>query len=124
MRPEGFAPILGTRFKLIGKQNRFWRGYVDCEITEVREPNVIAYSWVDSNGAKPRHIKYTLEETPSGTRLILEDVGWTGIAGFFLSKLMMTPGWKKTLGHGIPNVLSEMLENGTLRPGSTLKPKF
>ena len=56
MRPEGFAPILGTRFKLIGKQNRFWRGYVDCEITEVREPKVKAYSWVASNGAKLRHV--------------------------------------------------------------------
>jgi uncharacterized protein YndB with AHSA1/START domain len=124
MRPEGFAPVVGTRFKFVGKPNPGWRGYVECEVTEVREPNVLAYSWVGNDGAAPLHVKYTLEEIPGGTRLIVEQVGFTGIGGFLLSKLVMGSGWKKTLGHALPNVLGDMLDDGTLRSGSTLKPMF
>lgn len=124
MRPEGFIPTLGNRFKLIGQPNRAWRGFVECEVVEVREPSVISYEWVDNDGAQPRRVTYTLEETSAGTRLILEDVGWTGISGFLLSKLMMVPGWKKTLGKGIPAVLADLSADGSLRAGSKLKPLY
>ena len=65
-----------------------------------------------------------MEELPNGTRLTLEDVGWSGIPGFLLSKLMMTPGWKKMLDHSIPGVLAELSDDGTLHPDSALTPQF
>lgn len=124
MRPEGFLPVVGTRFKLVGKPNPGWRGYVECEVVEVHEPSVIAYSWVGNDGAPTMHVQYTLEELPKGTRLIVEHTGFTGIGGFFLSKLVMGPGHRKLLGDAFPGVLADMLDNGTLPPGSALKPKF
>ena len=41
-----------------------------------------------------------------------------------IPKLMMAPGWKKTLDQSIPKVLAQLLDNGTLRPGSDLQPRF
>jgi uncharacterized protein YndB with AHSA1/START domain len=38
MRPEGFAPVAGTRYKLYGKPNRMWRGFIECEVLEARAP--------------------------------------------------------------------------------------
>jgi hypothetical protein len=35
-RPEGFAPIAGTAFRLVAKPQPFWRGFVECEVVEVR----------------------------------------------------------------------------------------
>ena len=31
-RPEGFAPTVGTRFRLIAKPKPGWNGVVDCEV--------------------------------------------------------------------------------------------
>jgi uncharacterized protein YndB with AHSA1/START domain len=124
MRPEGFAPVAGTRFRLVGKPNRGWRGYVECEVSEASEPEVLAYSWVDAEGASTRQIRYSLQQMPGGTRLIFEHCGFIGIGGFLLNKLIMLPGFRKTVGRNIPQVLAAMREDGTLRPGSALAPRF
>jgi uncharacterized protein YndB with AHSA1/START domain len=44
MRPEGFAPIVGTKFKLVAKPQPGWRGFVECEVTEVLAPSVLSYT--------------------------------------------------------------------------------
>lgn len=124
MRPEGFAPVVGTRFKLVAKPQPGWRGFVECEVTEAREPSVLSYSWLGDEKGKPMHVTYTLEPSASGTRLHFLHTGFTGVGGFFLAKLMMGPGWMKMLGTAIPAVLVDLDDDGKLRPGSALKPKF
>jgi uncharacterized protein YndB with AHSA1/START domain len=124
MRPEGFAPIVGTRFRLVGKPNPAWRGYVDCEVMDVRELETLAYSWVDDHAAKTLRIRYTLEETAGGTRLIVHHTGFEGVPGFLFSRLIMGPGWRSSLRAKLPRVLSELLEDGSLRPGSKLESRF
>jgi uncharacterized protein YndB with AHSA1/START domain len=124
MRPEGFAPVVGTRYKLIARPQPGWRGYVDCEVLEVREPSRLHVSWVGDDKGKPTDVTYTLEPTAGGTRLTFEHTGFTGIGGFILAKLMMGPGWKKMLAQAFPAVLADLDEAGALRPGSTLKPRF
>ena len=116
MRPEGFAPVVGTRFTLVGKPNSAWRGYVECEVTEARAPVVIAYSWVDNPGAKSVQVRYTLEETPGGTQVTLEHLGFTGLGGLIFSKLIMGPGLRKMLGNKLPTVLAELADDGSRRP--------
>ena len=37
---------------------------------------------------------------------------------------MLGPGWKKMIRKAIPVVLAEVDDNGQLRPGSTLRPKY
>ena len=124
MRPEGFLPVVGTRFKLIGEANKHWRGFVECVVLEVREGSKLRYAWVGDDSGSETTVSYTLEARAGGTRLLFEHTGFSGIGGFFLSKLIMGPGWKKTLDGELPALLDELDESGQLRPASALKPRF
>jgi uncharacterized protein YndB with AHSA1/START domain len=124
MRPEGFAPVVGTRFKFVAKPQRGWRGFVECEVLEVREPSVLRYSWVSNKGQAPLQVTYTLTPYAGGTRLMVEHTGFKGVGGFILAKLMMGPGWKKMLSALIPAVLNDIDDDGHLRSGSALNPKY
>jgi uncharacterized protein YndB with AHSA1/START domain len=124
MRPEGFAPVVGTRFKLIAKPQPGWRGFVECEVLEARAPKVLRYSWRGDDKGDLTEVTYTLEPHANGTRLTFLHTGFTGIGGFLLAKLMMGPGWKSMLAKRFPAVLADVDDDGKLRHGSTLKPKF
>jgi uncharacterized protein YndB with AHSA1/START domain len=124
MRPEGFAPVVGTRFKFVAKPQPGWRGWVDCEVLEARERAVLRYSWLGDDRGDLTEVTYTLEPDAGGTRLTFAHTGFTGVGGFVLAKLMMGPGWRKMLGKAIPGVLAELDEQGNLRAGSGLKPKY
>jgi uncharacterized protein YndB with AHSA1/START domain len=124
MRPEGFAPVVGTQFRLVAKPQPGWRGYVECQVLEVSEPSVLRYSWVGDEHGKATFVKYTLAPQPEGTRLTFEHTGFTGVGGFVLAKFMMGPGWRKMLAKAIPAVLANLDDRGNLRPESTLVPRF
>lgn len=124
MRPEGYAPVVGTRFRLVAKPNPGWRGFVDCEVLEARAPLLLRYAWDDDGRRNPTRVTYTLEPHDGGTRLTLEHTGFTGVGGFVFVKLMMGPGWMKALGATLSAVLADIDEEGKLRSGSSLKPKF
>lgn len=125
MRPVGYAPVVGTRFKLVAKPNPGWRGFVECEVLEAREPSLLRYSWFGDDKPVATFVTYRLEpHGAGGTRLTFEHAGFRGIGGFILAKLMMTPGWKKVFDDEIPAVLADIDDEGQLRPQSTLKPKF
>ena len=38
-----------------------------------------------------------LAAIPTGTRLVVEHWGFTGVGEFMLAKFVMTPGWGKTV---------------------------
>jgi len=124
MRPEGYRPVVGTRFKLVGVRNKHWRGFVECVVLEVREPSKLRYSWVGDDDGSETFVSYTLEARAGGTRLHFEHTGFSGLNGLFMTQLIMGPGWRKTLKSAIPAVLNDVNDAGELRPGSTLKPKF
>lgn len=124
MRPEGFAPVVGNRFKLVARPQPGWRGFVECEVLEVREPSLLRYAWAGDETGKTTRVAYRLEPHAGGTRLTFEHTGFTGVGGFVLAKLMMGPGWRKMLGKAVPTVLEAIDEDGNLRPGSVLVPKF
>lgn len=124
MRPEGFAPVVGTRFKLVAKAQPGWRGFVECEVLDAKENELLRYSWLGDDGGKMTEVTYALEPIATGTRLTFEHKGFTGIGGFILAKMMMGPGWKKMLGSNMPAVLADIDEHGTLRKESTLQPRF
>ncbi|MGD0065125.1 MAG: SRPBCC domain-containing protein [Streptosporangiaceae bacterium] len=122
-RPEGFAPAVGTKFRLIAKPKPGWNGIVDCEVLEVDEPSLLRYSWVGGDGGGDvTEVAYRLEPRPGGTRFSYEHTGFTGIGGVFMAALLGHVR-RKMLTVGLPAVLNDLDEVGTLRPGSTLKPK-
>jgi uncharacterized protein YndB with AHSA1/START domain len=124
MRPEGFAPLVGTRFKLVAKPQPGWRGFVECEVLEVRAPSLLRYAWVGDDKGTRTEVSYALEAHDGGTRLVFAHTGFTGVGGFILAKLMMGPGWRKMLGKAVPAVLADVDDDGNLRPDSSLKPRF
>jgi uncharacterized protein YndB with AHSA1/START domain len=122
-RPEGFSPVVGTRFRFVGKPVPGWRGIVECEVLEAREPSLLHYSWVgDENGA-PTLVTYRLEPLADGTRFIFEHTGFTGLGGFIMANLVLGPVRRRMLGVGLPSVLGQLDDDGSLRPESTLKPR-
>jgi uncharacterized protein YndB with AHSA1/START domain len=122
-RPEGFKTVVGTRFTFVGKPQMGWSGIVDCELLEAREPSLLRYSWRADAGDLTK-VTYRLEPHGSGTRFTFEHTGFTGIGGFLLAKVVMTPIRKKMFGVRVPAVLADVDDEGKLRPGSTLVPSF
>jgi uncharacterized protein YndB with AHSA1/START domain len=121
-RPVGFTPAVGTRFQFVAKPRPGWRGIVDCEVLEVREPSLLRYSWTgDANGGTT-YVTYRIAPHPGGTRFTYEHTGFTGAGGIFLAKLLGSVR-KKMLTVGLQAVLDDLDDNGTLRATSTLKPK-
>jgi len=63
-----------------------------------------------------------LGEDPGGTRFSYEHTGFTGIGGVFMAKLLGRVR-RKMLSVGLPAVLDDLDDDGTLRPASTLVAK-
>jgi uncharacterized protein YndB with AHSA1/START domain len=121
-RPEGFSPTVGTRFRFVAKPRPGWRGIVDCEVLEAREPSLLRYSWVGEENGTATYVAYRLEPYAGGTRFTYEHTGFAGIGGF-LTNLVLGIVRKKMLRVGLTAVLNDMDDDGTLRSTSTLRPK-
>jgi uncharacterized protein YndB with AHSA1/START domain len=122
MRPEGFSTEVGARFKFFGRLNSHWRGFIECELLEAREPSKLRYSWIDSDGGKPTFVTWSLEPHAGGTRLRFAHTGFTGVSGFLLAQLVMGPGHRKKLNVVLPALLEALDDAGHLRPGSSFQP--
>ena len=120
-RPVGFSAVVGTQFQLVGKPVMGWRGIVDCELLEVREPTLLRYSWIGGEGEKPSYVTYRIEPRDGGTRFTFEHTGLAGLGGFFMAKLLGRVR-TKMLTVGLPAVLDDLDDNGVLRASSNLRP--
>ena len=65
---------------------------------------------------------YRLEPRAGGTRFSYEHTGFTGLGGVFMAQLLGHVR-RKMLRVGLPAVLDDLNDDGTLRPASTLTPK-
>ena len=120
-RPVGFPTEVGTRFQFVAKPRPGWRGIVDCEVLEAREPFLLRYSWTGDENGETTDVTYRIEPHASGTRFTYEHTGFTGVGGFFLAKLLGSVR-KKMLTVGLPAVLDDLDDNGALRTTSTPGP--
>jgi uncharacterized protein YndB with AHSA1/START domain len=120
-RPEGFAPVAGTRFRFVARPKPGWSGVVDCEVLEAREPSLLRYSWADGDGGAVTQVAYRLGPRGAGTRFTYEHTGFTGIGGFFMARLLGRVR-RTMLTAGLPAVLDDLGDEGTLRAASTLRP--
>ena len=121
-RPEGFKPVVGTKFRFIGKPFPGWDGVVRCEVLAVDEPRLLRYDWRNKESDEPSVVTSRLEEVPGGTRLTVDHTGFRGIEGVFMAVLLGRVR-RKMLSEGLPAVLNELDEQGNLRPGSQLRSK-
>jgi uncharacterized protein YndB with AHSA1/START domain len=105
MRPEGFAPVVGTKFKLVEAKPRGWRGFVECEVLAVEPERLLKITWVGDEKDPPQTVTYALRDDGTGSRLTLDHEGFVGIGGFIVSKLFLRPGWKAMLSKKIAEVV-------------------
>ncbi|SFK24904.1 Uncharacterized conserved protein YndB, AHSA1/START domain [Amycolatopsis sacchari] len=108
-RPVGFEPVVGKRFQFVAKPMLGWRGIVDCEVLEVRERELLRYTWVGGQGEAPSYVRYQLEPTPGGTRFTYSHTGFRGVGGFAMAKLLGSVR-RKMLTVGMPALLAELDE--------------
>jgi uncharacterized protein YndB with AHSA1/START domain len=76
-KTNDFKPEVGHTFQFSGAPG--WDGAVDCEVTEVDEPNRLAYTWEAEGQDNERHatlVTWTLTEADGLTRLHLEQSGF------------------------------------------------
>ena len=106
-RPAGFAPVAGTRFQFVAKPRPGWRGIVDCEVLEAREPSLLRYSWAGDENGKRTFVTYRIEPHAGGTRFTFDHTGFTGPGAFFLAKLLGSVR-RKMLTVGLPAVLDDL----------------
>jgi len=106
-RPVGFAAEAGNRFQLVARPRPGWRGIVDCEVLEVREPSLLRFSWTGDENGPTTYVTYRIEPNAGGTRFTYEHTGFTGAGGFLLAKLLGSVR-RKMLTVGLPAVLQTM----------------
>ena len=121
-RPEGFTPVVGTKFRFVARPKPGWGGVVYCEVLEADAPSLLRYSWAGEEGGDVTEVAYRLEPHAGGTRFSYEHTGFTGIGGLFMAGLLGRVR-RKMLSVGLPAVLNDLGDDGALRPASSLEPK-
>ncbi|MGD0676090.1 MAG: SRPBCC domain-containing protein [Polyangiaceae bacterium] len=106
-RPDGFAPVVGTKFRFVAQPQPWWRGFVECEVTDVRAPSMLQYSWVGDEGESPTLVRYRLEPIAGGTRFTFEHTGFRGAGGFIVSRVLRRVR-RKMLGVGLRALLDDL----------------
>src|SRR5258708_694623 len=66
-RPEGFVPVVGNHFRLVGRPVPGWDGIVDCEVLEVEPPIMLRHTW-QGDERQPSIVTWRIEPTESGSR--------------------------------------------------------
>jgi uncharacterized protein YndB with AHSA1/START domain len=108
-RPEGFAPVPGTKFRFMARPRLGWNGIVNCVVIEAREPVLLRYSWTDDGGGDKTEVAYRLEPSGDGTRFTYEHTGFTGAGGIFMA-WMLGRVRRTMLDTGLPPVLADLGE--------------
>ena len=89
-----FRPVAGHRFQFRTDPMPHWDGVVDGEVLEVEPEARLAYRW-DAAGGLRTVVTWTLEATAGGTRLRMEQSGFTAEDEF--NYRGATYGWQKNI---------------------------
>src|SRR5688572_20675275 len=76
MKTDDFEAKVGAKFVLRAKPQPGWRGFVECEVTEVAPERALAYSWRGQEKGPPMHVRFVLEPDGDGTKLSFEHTGF------------------------------------------------
>jgi uncharacterized protein YndB with AHSA1/START domain len=109
--PEGFEPVVGNRFRFVGRPVPGWDGIVRCEVLEVLEveaPHLLRYTWQGSEGETPSVVSYQLREAAEGTEFTYLHTGLKGLMNRLTAKLVLQRVRRKMLSGGLPRVLAEL----------------
>jgi uncharacterized protein YndB with AHSA1/START domain len=94
MPVEGFAPVVGQRFRFLAKPMPGWDGVINCQVLTVQAPQRLVIRWQGSRMRTPTTLTWSLAPTDTGTRLHIDHRGFEGAAGVLLA-LMHRSGWRR-----------------------------
>lgn len=106
-RPVGFDTAVGTRFQFVARPRPGWDGVVNCVLLDAVEPALLRFSWTDNGGGDRTEVSYRLTPTATGTRLVYEHTGFTGVGGLFMARLLGRVR-RRMLRRGLPPVLADL----------------
>ena len=99
------APIVGHKFQFRTKSYPGFDGIVNCEVLEVREHELLSFSW---NGGSLKDTIVTFKLTANGNQTILdfEHSGFEGLLNRIIVRKILANGWKtKILVKFLPKYL-------------------
>ena len=108
LMPNDFEPRVGHKFQFRAKPMPGWRGFVECEVTEVVALRRLVYTWLgDADWQAPTIVRWTLEPVEGGTRVRLEHTNLQDPLGRELQGVLRQ-GWKKMLEERIVRVIERL----------------
>jgi len=94
MPVDGFAPIVGQRFRFKARPMPGWDGVINCEVLTVEPPQRLVIRWQGSRMRTPTTLTWTLTPTGTATQLRIDHQGFAGPSGALLA-LMHRSGWRR-----------------------------
>jgi uncharacterized protein YndB with AHSA1/START domain len=95
MPTKGFYLEKGKEFIFESKPSVFWDGKFYNTVKDFAKNEFLSYTCVNKRSKLESVVCWTLTEEGGGTRLALEHSGFK--ASHWLTRLMLTAGWKKML---------------------------
>ena len=106
LMPCDFEPKIGHKFQFRTKSYPGFDGIVNCEVLELRENELLSFSW---SGGSLKNTVVTFKLLPENgkTRLDFEHSGFEGLVNSLIVRKILSNGWKKKiLSVQLPNYLS------------------
>jgi uncharacterized protein YndB with AHSA1/START domain len=94
MQTTDFKPEVKSTFMMQAKPMPGWDGKIYGEILVADKPNVLSYTWKGDQMKSNTVIKWTLLPKDTGTLLILDHSGFTGLSDYILG-IFHALGWKR-----------------------------
>lgn len=106
-RPDGFAPVVGNRFRYVTQPNAFFRGVVECEVLEASAPHLLKHTWIGDDDGEATLVTWRVEPHDGGSRLSYTHEGFHGVGGFFVSRILARVR-RRMFAEGLPPVLDQL----------------
>ena len=121
LMPNNFEPIVGKVFRFHVDPMPGFSGINECEVKEVDPPRRLVYTWTplpkrpDVGRPPAMTLVWTLEPSPGGTTLVLEQSGLETLNWWW--RFSMTMGWGRMMKTLLPRVLRHV-HGGVFTPGA------
>jgi uncharacterized protein YndB with AHSA1/START domain len=96
MPVDGFAPVVGQRFRFLSKPMPGWDGVINCQVLAVAAHERLVIRWQGSRMRTPTTLTWSLAPAAGGTRLRIDHRGFEGPGGVLLA-LMHRSGWRRMI---------------------------
>lgn len=94
METGDFEPVVGSSFEFRDTPQGKWDGKIHGEVTEVRAPSVLEYTFTGNQMNYTTTVRWSLASEGERTRITIDHTGFEGLPGL-LMKTIIQFGWGK-----------------------------